>query len=699
MSFDINAARSYGTGSAGDVTNPSNINSYAAVTAIADKTITISADNLSAFTPGTEILLHLSGAKSSSANTQYLGHWKFAKIMAVSGNVLTLSTAPLNITVDNWFYQAVTVPHYKTLTLSGTLTPPAFNASKGCGGILVFKCSSRLVMSGAINLVDKGLNSNDQRPLLNQEQNGTADTDTYSAHENSETQTHFTLQKGDGAAFIIAKTIDFESSARIGDPSLHGVQRTRTTSTASNIGGSSILIVAKTINDFDPAIIAKYRANTREAGRGLGRAYIATESKLPHDEGLYAYDIINTPERLAKATGIGGEINGFGNGIHGVANSPGALQNNYARVSKISDDGKTFTLTNTTTNGFAKFVSGALVMIHASWKNSSTRAAEGRFFLSHVAGITNDTKGKLVSITLNKSIKDLGINNFDVEHYNFQAVAIPQYTSFTLTADNNKTPKYNGCGGIFAIAVNGTCDLSSHYLDVRGKGGAGFLLNNLSNAQLKHKLPIGKGHGSVFILAKSLKVNSSSRIGSTKTGNAFGGAYYTVQSDGGWQGKRRTNPDKYAGYGGSGSAGGSQYHKHNGGFDGNNANATDLADSSTNYGGFQGASVFIVAQTIDGLCLDCLSTGGAPGNITDQGAATNVCKIGEAGGCGYGGGGASWFAGTKYNYGGQGGVHGGGSGASNSDDSHWSGGGGASGFCAVYCNKFTNQSTTNLIFD
>jgi len=722
MAFDIIEARSYGTASLGNATNPTDINSYARVTATASNTITIAGDDLTNFTAGTEILLHLSAIKNSSAATSKLGSYKFAKIMSVNGNVLTLSTTPIDVTPANWYYQAVTVPHYRTLTLSETLSPPAFDSEKGYGGILIFK-AQRLNFSGNINLVDKGLDDEALRPLLNQESNGTLDTDTYSGHENYETVNHFTLQKGDGAAIIIAKRIDFESTARIGDPSLHGVQRCRAASDsyqrptgATNIGGSSILIAAQIINDFTPEIIAKYRSMTREAGKGLARCYIATESRLPNDEGLYAYDIISTPERLSKET----LIDGFGSGALGTANKVTAQQNNYAKVSKISKDGKTFTLTNITTEGIATFTRDGLVMIHASFK-SSLYSHVGRFFISKCVGITNDTQGKLSSITLANSINDLDLGNFTLDNYNFQAVAIPQYSSFTLADINYKTPKFDGAkGGLFAIAVNGTCNLQDGFIDVRSAGGSQYNLTNVSNARMKNRLPIGQGHGSIFILAKELKVNSATRLGMSQTGNAFGGSVTISQADnhrderlGGFMGKRLSSsvyslPDKYSGYGGSAARGGTQKNNHVGGFCGNASDSATGFYSARNQSGvsypisgLQGASIFIVAQKIDGLSLDCLSTGGSGGIATSKGTTSDDLS-GASGGCGYGGGGAS-FKSEKFslnaNSGGEGGVHGGGAGSSNSDNSLWSGGGGSSGFCTVYANEITNQSTTNLLFD
>ena len=667
MSFDIIAARSYGTGALGAVTNPTNINSFASVTATASKSITINADDLSAFTAGTELLLHISGARTAQATAATLGAFKFAKIMSVDSNVLTLSTAPLDVSTTDFYYQAVTVPHYKTLTLSSTIEPPAFDETKGTGGILVFKCSSKLTMSGSINLVDKGLLNVSTRPLLNQEQAGTLDTDQLSGHENYDTCNRLTLQKGDGACLIVAKRIDFTDTARIGNPSTKGIARCRgaddsinRSSSVTNVGGSSILIAAQTINDFAPAVIAKYRSKSLEAGRGLARAYIATESLLPFDEGLYSYDTISTPERLANDTCI----NHFGSGSS-TADNPRAQQNNYASVTKISADGFTFTLTNITTGGVATFERDSLVMIHASYK--SKQAGVGRFIVATITGIKNTSAGKLNSITLNHSINELGISNFDTDHYSFQAIAIPQYASFTLSGTNNKTPAFEkGRGGIFAIAVNGTCDLSGGVVDVEGKGGSSYSLSYVSNARMKNRLPIGAGHGSVFILAKTLKMNTQTRLGSVSSGNGFGGASRT--HDGG--GYRGEGIDSIAG--GSGLRGGINADAHNGGY------CSNASESGTNNGGLQGASLFLVAQTINGLCLDALSTGGQGGKLVMKGSYPNSSakKEGSDGGCGYGGGGATFtLDGVINNEAGAGGVHGGGSG--DSSGSWYSNGGGS----------------------
>ncbi|MBQ3441635.1 MAG: hypothetical protein IJG33_00165, partial [Selenomonadaceae bacterium] len=91
MAYDIIAARGYGSAEDGDATNPATINHFASVTATGSDSVTL--DDATNFTAGTEVLLHIAGAKTSSALAQNLGAYKFAKVMQVSGNVLTLSTA------------------------------------------------------------------------------------------------------------------------------------------------------------------------------------------------------------------------------------------------------------------------------------------------------------------------------------------------------------------------------------------------------------------------------------------------------------------------------------------------------------------------------------------------------------------------------------------------------------------------------
>lgn len=714
MSFDILAARMYGTGALGDVTNPTGqINSYAKVTATANKTITLDLTNASLgayeqFAAGTELLLHISGVRDNSASVTNLGKYKFVKVMAVDGNTLTLNSVPLDISPTDYFYQAITVAQFKTLTLSGTISPLAFNETNGYGGILAFKCSVTFTFKGAINLVDKGLLTAAYRPLLNQEENGTLDTNQLSGYENYETVNHFVLNKGDGACLIIAKKITCNSNARIGNPALKGIQRCRGAedspnlpTSVTNIGGSSILIAAPTIEGLSASVIAKYRSKALTAGQGLCRCYIATNSSLPNDEGLYAYDIINTPERLKQYT----LINSFGNGSHGELSSTNATkqQNSYAQVSSISTDGNTFTLVNINQDGIAKFERNALVMVHITPRNNSTSEI-GRFFLTTIVSIKNTASGTLSSITLANPISSLKtVDPFDRSKYFVQVIAIPQYSEATINVTNRKTISFEkGRGGIFAIAVSGTCDLSDGEINVAMKGGGigshivgsndgiGYSLEHVSNASMKVRLPIGHGHGSVFILANNLIMSSTTRIGASYSGNAFGGAAGRQYNGGGYKGEDSTTSTGGSGAQ-SGISGGTVTGERNGGFAGNALNITSVGGY-----GYQGAHIFIVAQKITGCRLAALSTGGVGGNAY-LASYHKTYAVGKDGGCGYGGGGgAIKDADTAiYETGSGGGVHGGGAGVSITRGAA-AYGGGASGFCCVYANQVVSQNATNI---
>ena len=704
MSFDILSARMYGTGALGNVTNPTGqINSYAKVTAVLGETITLDLETASLgvyekFEVGTEILLHISGVINSSADVTNLGKYKLAKILSVNGDTLTLNVKPLDISTTDYFYQAITVAQFKKLTLSGTLAPLAFDEAKGYGGIVAFKCSTSLSLTGSINLVDKGLSTVAYRPLLNQEQNGTLDTDQLSGYENYETVNHFVLNKGDGACMIIAKKITCNSSARIGNPSLTGVARCRGAedsynlpTNVTNVGGSTILIAAPTIEKFSANIIAKYRSNTLTAGQGLCRCYIATESLLPNDEGLYAYDIINTPERLNQYTCI----NSFGDGSHGELTATNATkqQNSYAQVKSISTSGNTFSLANINQNGVAKFEQHALVMVHITPRNTPTQEI-GRFFLTNIVSTKNSSSGSLSSITLEKSISALKLDLFNISDYFVQVIAIPQYSQATINVENKKTLAFEkGRGGIFAIAVSGTCDLSDGKINVEDKGtnaselSVGYSIDYISCASMKTRLPIGEGHGSVFILANNLVMNSATRIGATYSGNSFGGASGKATSElgigGGYKGHDSTTST-----GGSGAQAGADdtTSKGKGGF----------SDEGTKR---QGAHIFIVAQKITGCRLAALSTGGAGGEAYTAGYHKTY-KAGKNGGCGYGGGGGAIKDADMavYETGGGGGYHGGGGGAAVTKGAY-SYGGGAGGFCCIYANQVVSQNTTNLTVD
>ena len=146
-----------------------------------------------------------------------------------------------------------------------------------------------------------------------------------------------------------------------------------------------------------------------------------------------------------------------------------------------------------------------------------------------------------------------------------QFYSIPQYENFKLSASYTGTPKWgNGVGGICALAVNNLCDLRGGKLNVENKGtGAAVFNENANSHYMKDRLPIGTGHGTVFLMSKTLKMDTATRIGATYSGTPTTG---------------------YKNYGG--------------------------VRGAEALGSRQGAHVFIVANKIEGMNDAAISTGG-----------------------------------------------------------------------------------------
>ena len=545
-------------------------------------------------------------------------------------------------------------------------------------------CSETLTFDGGhIKLADRGIPpaSKAIRPKVSQESDGADDINRLSGWENSMTKDRFLLNSGDGACFIAAKTLICDEDSRIGNTSKFGVQFYRGAtnsvvynsetkpSSVTNVGGSSIFIAAETIQNFTCKMISKYRNSGSTAGQGLARCYIASETKLRNDEGLYAYDCLSKPSRIKTMN-----IKNFGNGSFGDGSGLTTQLNNYATVSSI--DGRKITYGSQTTAGLAQIGAGALIMLHFNQKGSTNVTDAGRFILANVLSDNGST------LTI-----DTDPPNISTTDYNCQVVSIPQFNNFTLGATNSATPKYtSGKGGIFAIAVKNECNLSDAVIYTAtntssaayGRAGLGCI----GNAQDSDKLPIGQGYGSIFILANKLTMNTTTRLGSTAYGTHLVGGTTMTSSKvcGGYRGLRflgatdTTAVSTYCGsgaYGGKGSGASSSYICTGG-----------YGSASTNkYLKSQGAHVMIVADTITYFCLHAISTGGH--GQTNSGA-------------GYGG--TGYNIGTSSTYDCHGGYNGGGGGYDLQSSSSTGYGGGSSGWAFVYCNNVVSQNTyaTNL---
>ncbi len=358
----------FGNGALGDVENPdTTINSYARVTAVTPTTITINNTTKitgdATFEAGAKILIHVSACASTEVT--YLGNWLIANITAVNSNVFTLDVDPTacipSEDLAKYYVQAIAIAQYKNLTLETgcVITPPVYSVSNYHGGIVAIMCSETLTFDGGnIALNERGIpvTSKALRPVTQNDVE--ADTANYAGWENSDTHIHFMLNAGDGAAFIVAKKMVCSADSRIGNPATKGVQFYRGSSTSvtynetapsgvTNVGGSTILIAAETIENFSCAMIAKYRNSASTAGQGICRCYIASETKLRNDEGLYAYDCLSNPARIKTMN-----IKNFGNGSFGDVAGTNIQLNNYATITAVN--GRKVTYKSQTTNADCK---------------------------------------------------------------------------------------------------------------------------------------------------------------------------------------------------------------------------------------------------------------------------------------------------------------------------------------------------------
>lgn len=522
MAFDMNAVGGYGSGQNGDVVYASGqINSYANVTFLQANTLEIGAPSYGVyekFTAGTSILLHVSATNGTSTDTTYLGAWQVLKITAVNGSSLTVSPAVTCITgaaFGNYQVQVVTVAEFVSLTLNSgvSLTPPAYDVTKKYGGIVVLKCSDKLTFAGGhIDLTDKGIprgSANNYRPLTPQENDAGSDSNNHAGWENTNVFYRAKMNIGDGVVFIFAKSMTGNENSRIGSPSQCGGQYYRGNFT----GGSTILLAAKTIDSFSPSMIAKY-GKSNNNGRGYAACYIASNTALINDEGLYAYSCMADKSRVVKKM----NVRDFGKGKLGDATNPTAALNNYASVTAVNGAGNVISYTNKTANGRAPIGVGALVMVHLSKQKDDTKVDSlGRFKLARVLSDDGTYLG------LDCSVSDLGT----LADYTCQVISVAEFKNLTVSTDYTATPAWDntkGIGGILAIACTGMLDISGGKLNVEKKGGGKSTFSNMTgNYQDNDRLPLHDGHGSVFLLAKQMNMNADSRIGATYSGAGFGG--------------------------------------------------------------------------------------------------------------------------------------------------------------------------------
>lgn len=167
--------------------------------------------------------------------------------------------------VDLDFFRIQGIPcfDYKNLTIDegGCISVAQYNNGNFGGGILCIRVSDTLTFNGGhINLVDKGIPQSlkDYRPLTSWEKGETSPPGL----------SRLPLSVGDGMCIIFAKNVVFTSNAsRLGNINENGSGITKRnpyetsglTQMTTNIGGSTVIIIAETVSGYDPSCISCFR--------------------------------------------------------------------------------------------------------------------------------------------------------------------------------------------------------------------------------------------------------------------------------------------------------------------------------------------------------------------------------------------------------------------------------------------------------
>ena len=521
MSIRVKKFGGYGTGVRGAATLSSGqINSYAPVSALTGRTVTIGAKNvgtLDDFAPDVEVLLHVSATKGSEIAK--LGEYAFARIRSIEGSVLTLDRIPVWSVSDsdlpNYWIQAVTVPNFETLTLKGALQAAAYNAGTHCGGVLALKCSKNLIFDGGrLDVSNKGIPTGSAalRPAIPEE-----------ATEEGRLFIHSTLpvmNRGNGVVMACARRITFDSATVIGASELGNPDK------GAGEGGASILLVSDELVNFRAEAISTGGVS---GGVGRGRCRIATRSEpalqVPSHELLYGHDLIHDPDALRR---LG--FRSFGDGRHKSVTNPTEALCGYAPISRIGADLKTVETQYLQNAFYAPLEEGALVLFHVSGTKSAHIQDYGRYAIRRITHRT--ASGGNAVFTLDEP---LTVPQNITDNYWCQLIGIPQFETLTLRDFTLNVPAWNDsvkCGAVLPLACSNLLSLANaKVLTEPGKFPVGrrwgetsskrFI--NQTNAVGATRMMLGEMNGAVLLLAKQIAADGSSRVGGEQSPLLLGG--------------------------------------------------------------------------------------------------------------------------------------------------------------------------------
>lgn len=521
MSIRVKKFGGYGTGARGAVTLSSGqINSYAPVSALTGRTVTIGLKNvgtLDDFAPDVEVLLHVSATKGSE--TAKLGEYAFARIRSIEGSVLTLDRMPVWSVSDsdlpNYWIQAVTVPNFETLTLKGALQAATYSASTHCGGILALKCSKELVFNGGrMDVLNKGIPTGAAalRPAIPEE-----------ATEEGRLFIHSALpvmNRGNGVVMVCARRTTFDTAAVIGASEFGNPDK------GAGEGGASILFVSDELVNFRAEAIS---TGAISGGVGRGRCRIATRSEpalqIPSRELLYGHDLIHDPDALRR---LG--FRSFGDGRHKSVTNPTEVLCGYAPISRIGADLKTAETQYLQNAFYAPLEEGALALFHVSATKSAHIQDYGRYAIRRIVHRTASGSNAVFLLD-----EPLPVPQNITDNYWCQLIGIPQFETLTLRDFTLNVPAWNDsvkCGAILPLACSNLLSLTNaKVLTEPGKFPVGrrwgdddnkrFI--NQTNAVGATRMMLGEKNGAVLLLAKQIAADGASRVGGEQSPLLLGG--------------------------------------------------------------------------------------------------------------------------------------------------------------------------------
>ncbi|WP_295157103.1 hypothetical protein [Selenomonas sp. AE3005] len=314
------------------------------------------------------------------------------------------------------------------------------------------------------------------------------------------------------------------------------------------------------------------------------------------------------------------DIGGFGTGELGSVTISSTTQlNSYARVSSVSSNGYSITISSQSYGRYGRFAAGEEIMFHVSNTSSIYAADYGVRVFARIM----QAKGNL--LTLNTKIPITNLTG-----HTCQIVSVPNFNNLTLTSTIRPLKWNSYRGGIIVFRCSGTFNVVNGKLNTVGYGmSAGQKVRGITEVDLSERLPLNEGNGAVLVVARNITMSANTRFGATWSGALGHGTALGRSSDGSSGGAG------YGGGGGTSSCGAGNATSGTdttGGRGGSSNGCNDMTAGAlrgySSYasrrgaaGAYGGATVALYASEIVGFNLAAISTGGQGGHYVSHGAS------------------------------------------------------------------------------